>query len=111
MCFAQCHSMVKGAHNTGPSLHGVMGRGAGQTAGFAYSTAMKGAGTVGPHSRYFPLSHRACNRLCRKERCLWQWRPEQRPRSLFSSAVVLFVRVRLLSAYVVFPFGCSVECL
>eukprot|EP00906_Rhabdomonas_costata_P020814 RCo030285 len=43
---AQCHSMTKGAHNTGPSLHGVVGRSAGQAAGFAYSTAMKGAGVT-----------------------------------------------------------------
>lgn len=38
-----CHSLDAGKNMMGPSLHGVIGRKAGTTAGFNYSAAMKSA--------------------------------------------------------------------
>jgi cytochrome c len=42
---AACHNVAKGGPNgIGPNLHGVLGRGVGSVAGFAYSSAMKAKG-------------------------------------------------------------------
>lgn len=42
---ASCHTLPAGGPNmTGPNLHGVLGRPAGQAAGYQYSDAMKAAG-------------------------------------------------------------------
>jgi cytochrome c len=41
-----CHSAKEGDNRLGPSLHGVIGRKAGTAAGFAFSSAMKGANIV-----------------------------------------------------------------
>jgi cytochrome c len=38
---AACHSLEKGAHGVGPSLHGVFERKAGELADFRFSPAMK----------------------------------------------------------------------
>jgi cytochrome c len=42
---AACHSAVLG-EALGPDLHGVLGRKAGSAAGFQYSAALQGSGTV-----------------------------------------------------------------
>jgi cytochrome c len=45
--FAQCvscHAAQSGVNGVGPSLHGVVGRGAGGVEGFGYSAAMAGSG-------------------------------------------------------------------
>lgn len=39
-----CHSLDAGKNMVGPSLHGVVGRKAGEVAGFNYSDALKGSG-------------------------------------------------------------------
>ena len=39
-----CHSLAAGKNKIGPSLHGVIGRGAGGVEGYRYSKAMKGSG-------------------------------------------------------------------
>lgn len=39
-----CHVIDPGVNRIGPSLHGIIGRKAGQIAGFAYSSANKGSG-------------------------------------------------------------------
>jgi cytochrome c len=39
-----CHGVAAGQNKIGPSLHGVVGRPAGQVQGFNYSPAMKGSG-------------------------------------------------------------------
>nr|WP_240046576.1 cytochrome c family protein [Paracraurococcus ruber] len=39
-----CHAVAEGQNKVGPSLHGVVGRPAGQVANFNYSPAMKGSG-------------------------------------------------------------------
>jgi cytochrome c len=44
-CMA-CHSIKEGENRVGPSLHGIIGRTAGQVAGFTYSTANKTSGIV-----------------------------------------------------------------
>ena len=44
-CMA-CHSIKAGENRVGPSLHGIIGRTAGQVAGFSYSTANKNSGKV-----------------------------------------------------------------
>lgn len=47
--FAQCkacHQAVEGKNGVGPSLWGIVGRTAGQVAGFSYSAANKGSGVV-----------------------------------------------------------------
>lgn len=42
-----CHTLEKdGAQATGPNLHGLFGRKAGTSAGYAYSDAMKDSGIV-----------------------------------------------------------------
>lgn len=41
---AVCHAVAEGQNKVGPSLHGVVGRPAGQVARFNYSPAMKGSG-------------------------------------------------------------------
>ena len=42
-----CHTLEKdGAQATGPNLHGLFGRKAGTSAGYAYSDAMKNSGIV-----------------------------------------------------------------
>ena len=41
-----CHSREPGVNTVGPSLHGVIGRPAGQVAGFKYSAANKASGLV-----------------------------------------------------------------
>ncbi len=43
---ATCHAKEEGVNNVGPSLHGVIGRRAGEVAGFKYSTANKTSGIV-----------------------------------------------------------------
>ncbi len=42
-CMA-CHSIKEGENRVGPSLHGIIGRTAGQVAGFNYSAANKASG-------------------------------------------------------------------
>lgn len=39
-----CHVIDAGVNRIGPSLHGIIGRAAGQIAGFSYSAANKGSG-------------------------------------------------------------------
>jgi cytochrome c len=39
-----CHTTEEGKNRVGPSLHGIVGRTAGQVAGFKYSPANKGSG-------------------------------------------------------------------
>jgi cytochrome c len=54
--FAQCmacHSIKEGENRVGPSLHGIIGRTAGQIAGFSYSTANKGSGIVWSKEKLF----------------------------------------------------------
>ena len=41
---AACHGVQQGQNKVGPSLHGVVGRQAGQVAGFNYSPAMRESG-------------------------------------------------------------------
>lgn len=41
-----CHFLAPGKAGFGPNLHGIYGRKAGTTAGFAYSKAMEGSGLV-----------------------------------------------------------------
>jgi cytochrome c len=41
---AACHRLEAGANNVGPSLHGILGRKAGEIADFRYSPAMKRSG-------------------------------------------------------------------
>ncbi|MEK6638974.1 MAG: cytochrome c family protein [Pseudomonadota bacterium] len=41
-----CHQLVEGKNGVGPSLHGIIGRTAGQTVGFNYSAANKSSGVV-----------------------------------------------------------------
>lgn len=43
---AACHRVEAGRNAIGPSLHGVVGRHAGQADGFNYSAALKGANLV-----------------------------------------------------------------
>jgi cytochrome c len=43
---AVCHSIVQGENRLGPSLAGIVGRKAGVTPNYAYSTAMKASGVV-----------------------------------------------------------------
>jgi cytochrome c len=44
-CMA-CHVLKEGENRVGPSLHGIIGRTAGQVAGFSYSAANKNSGIV-----------------------------------------------------------------
>ncbi len=44
-CMA-CHVVTEGQNRVGPSLHAIIGRTAGQVAGFSYSAANKGSGKV-----------------------------------------------------------------
>ena len=39
-----CHAVVAGQNKVGPTLHGVVGRAAGQVPGFNYSPAMRDSG-------------------------------------------------------------------
>jgi cytochrome c len=41
---AACHKLEAGVNNVGPSLHGVMGRKAGEISDFRYSPAIKRSG-------------------------------------------------------------------
>lgn len=41
-----CHSLEAGKNKIGPSLHGIIGRTAGQVDGYKYSSAMKEAGVT-----------------------------------------------------------------
>jgi cytochrome c len=41
---ATCHTLQQGVNNVGPSLHGLLGRKAGEIADFRYSPAMKRSG-------------------------------------------------------------------
>ena len=43
---ATCHAKETGVTNVGPTLHGIIGRRAGEVAGFKYSAANKGSGIV-----------------------------------------------------------------
>ncbi len=51
-CMA-CHSIKEGENRVGPSLHGIIGRTAGQVAGFSYSTANKTSGIVWSKEKLF----------------------------------------------------------
>jgi cytochrome c len=51
-CMA-CHSIKEGENRVGPSLHGIIGRTAGQVAGFSYSNANKGSGIVWSKEKIF----------------------------------------------------------
>jgi cytochrome c len=54
--FAQCkacHQAVEGKNGVGPSLWGIVGRKAGQIAGFSYSTANKNSGIVWTEEKMF----------------------------------------------------------
>jgi len=42
----ECHSFVKDDNRLGPSLYGVVGRKAGQLAGFGYSESLKDSGVT-----------------------------------------------------------------
>ena len=41
-----CHSLEEGKNLTGPSLHGIIGRPAGQVAGYNYTPANKSSGLI-----------------------------------------------------------------
>lgn len=43
---AACHSLEPNVNKIGPSLHGIIGRGAGAIDGFKYSEAMKNSGVT-----------------------------------------------------------------
>jgi cytochrome c len=43
---AACHKLEAGVNNVGPSLHGVIGRKAGEIADFRYSPAIKRSGII-----------------------------------------------------------------
>lgn len=43
---AACHKLESGVNNVGPSLHGVMGRKAGELSDFRYSPAVKRSGVT-----------------------------------------------------------------
>ncbi len=44
---ANCHTLKQGApHRSGPNLHNLIGRKAGEAQGFAYSPALRGSGIV-----------------------------------------------------------------
>jgi cytochrome c len=43
---AACHQLQAGVNNVGPSLHGLIGRKAGELADFRYSPAMKRSGVA-----------------------------------------------------------------
>jgi cytochrome c len=54
--FAQCrtcHAVDEGVNRVGPSLHGIIGRTAGQVAGYNYSTANKNSGKVWDNETMF----------------------------------------------------------
>jgi cytochrome c len=51
-CMA-CHVLTEGQNRVGPSLHGLIGRTAGQVAGFNYSAANKGSGIVWTKEKLF----------------------------------------------------------
>ncbi|CAL1692782.1 hypothetical protein MMB232_02964 [Brevundimonas subvibrioides] len=54
--FAQCrtcHSIEEGVNRVGPSLHGIIGRTAGQVAGYNYSAANKASGKVWDNETLF----------------------------------------------------------
>ena len=48
-----CHVIEAGQNRVGPSLHGIIGRTAGQVAGFSYSAANKGSGIVWTEEKLF----------------------------------------------------------
>ena len=48
-----CHTIEAGRNLLGPSLHGVVGRTAGQVPGFAYSAANKASGIVWSEAEIF----------------------------------------------------------
>jgi cytochrome c len=51
-CMA-CHSLKAGENKVGPSLHGIIGRTAGQVPGFNYSEANKASGKTWTHQAMF----------------------------------------------------------
>jgi len=54
--FAQCrtcHAIEEGVNRVGPSLHGIIGRTAGQVAGYSYSAANKASGKVWDNETLF----------------------------------------------------------
>jgi cytochrome c len=48
-----CHMAEEGKNGVGPSLHGIVGRTAGQIAGFSYSAANKNSGIVWSEEKMF----------------------------------------------------------
>lgn len=50
---ATCHSLDAGVNRVGPSLHGIIGRPAGQVAGFRYSDANRNSGITWSEQELF----------------------------------------------------------
>jgi len=48
-----CHAVEEGVNRVGPSLHGIIGRTAGQVAGYNYSAANKASGKVWDNETLF----------------------------------------------------------
>ena len=48
-----CHAIEAGVNRVGPSLHGIIGRTAGQVAGYSYSAANKASGKVWDNETLF----------------------------------------------------------
>ncbi len=53
-----CHALAPGLNGTGPSLHGVVGRAAGQLEGFNYSPANRNSGAIWTQQQLFTYLER-----------------------------------------------------